>query len=153
MKHQILVLMILIGSICRGQVVAPVVVVAPLAVAVTPVATPVVAVVEHPVISIPSPTFTAGLGITTFKTYSGYQKSNTVDTVEIYLLVSSINGYLAEPSAMLYGFATRRLMIFKGDAMPPTSYDPYWEIEYYLDYQKKKFSNNVIIWQTKLKGI
>ena len=128
-------------------------IVAPVAVAVTPVATPVVAVVEHPVISIPSPSYTAGLGITNFKTYSGYQKSNTVDTVEIYLLVSSVNGYFAEPSAMLYGFAVRRLMIFKGDAMPPTSYDPYWEIESYLDSQRKKFAPNVIIWQTKLKGI
>lgn len=153
MKHQFLVVLILIGSICRAQVVAPVVGASVPVVAVVPVTDTVAKLIPHVVISIPSPTFTTGPAITNFKSYSGYQKSSTVDTVETYLLVSSINGYLAEPSAMLYGFAVRRLMIFKGDAMPPYNYDPYWEVEYYLDYQKKKFSNNVIIWQTKLKGL
>lgn len=162
MKHHFLVLLILIGSnFCKAQSVilplelpkgAVVNSSAPLIVPATDMiakSTPI----PHE-ISIPIPSFTAGVAITNFKSYSGYQKSNTIDTVEVYLLVGSRTqgkGYFAEPTAMLYGFAIRRLMIFRGDAMPPFNYDPYWEVESYLDADRRKFPNNVIIWQAKIK--
>lgn len=152
MKKAILILIILAGfQFCMAQSVPGV-----FAVVDEPVKQPALkkALPDTPkqsLISIPMPTFTTGALVSNYKSYSGYQKSNITDTVEAYLLVSSISGYLAEPSAMLYGWGVRRLMIFQGDRMPPMTYDPYWEVESYLDFQKKKFPTNVIIWQTKLK--
>jgi hypothetical protein len=78
----------------------------------------------------------------------GYRKIEKFDTVKAIILLTECDSCT---SKSVPGFAVRQLFVYHGDRMPPGNYSDQWEIIAVLNWGKKRFSPNNIIWNYKIK--